>query len=183
MGYDAGTQPCGEDCPVESISWYQAAAFTVAASEAAGLPACYTCEGEGAKVTCEPSLSPYACAGYRLPTEAEWEYFGRAGETGAFLSGGGVVAGTEQDCSADLALDNGAVIGDEAWWCGNATAPSLGGGKPPNAWGLYDIEGNIHEWTTDWYDITWYTEPEANLPDPEGPPTGKEKVQIGRAHV
>ena len=90
-----------------------------------------------------------------------------------------MVAGTEQDCSADLALDNGAVIGDEAWWCGNATAPSLGGGKPPNAWGLYDIEGNIHEWTTDWYDITWYTEPEANLPDPEGPPTGKEKVRRG----
>lgn len=180
MGYDPTTRPCEDaSCPVESLSWHQAAAFTVAASEAAGLTACYACEGDAAAVTCAPTRSPYACSGYRLPTEAEWEYYGRAGATGAFASGGGIPEGLERDCSEDLTLDNGTRMSDVAWWCGNVTAPQPAGGRPPNAWGLYDITGNVHEWTTDWYSATWYLEPEANVPDPEGPAEGVEKVRRG----
>lgn len=180
MGYDPATRACDDPtCPVESLSWHQAAAFTVAASEAAGLTACYACEGAAADVVCTPTRSPYTCDGYRLPTEAEWEYYARAGETGALPSGGGIPEGLERDCSEDLTLDDGTLLGDVAWWCGNVTAPQPAGGRPANAWGLHDITGNVHEWTTDWYSATWYLEPEANVPDPEGPAEGVEKVRRG----
>jgi formylglycine-generating enzyme required for sulfatase activity len=86
---------------------------------------------------------------YRLPTEAEWEYVARAGSTGPYPS----------------AMD------DIAWYSNNAgrqTHPV--GQKQPNAWGVYDILGNVSEWVEDWYSATYYSESPGL--DPRGPLAG-----------
>ena len=88
--YDAmtSTKPsffdvCGDDCPVERVSWNMAAAYTNGLSAASGLDACYTCEGEGNTIACAPAMDPYTCEGYRPgPKEGEgrsvrgggWQY-------------------------------------------------------------------------------------------------------------
>lgn len=77
---------------------------------------------------------------YRLPTEAEWEYACRAGSTSAF-SGGEI---TETSCKTIPALAG------MAWYCANAKSETHPvGTKTPNAWGLYDMHGNVHEWCLD----------------------------------
>ncbi len=73
---------------------------------------------------------------YRLPTEAEWEYAARAGSTTAFANGGI----TERGCSYDANLD---AMG---WYYGNADGTHPVAQKLPNAWGLYDMHGNVWEW-------------------------------------
>ena len=139
---------CGARCPVEGVSWYDAVRFTNRLNERQGLPSCYDNEGRvvgGATV--------YACAGYRLPTEAEWEYAARAGTTGARYG----------------ALD--AV----AWHAGNSgrrTHPV--GGKQANAWGFHDMLGNVWEWTA-----TWYRAAHSGGTDPVGPSSGSFRVLRG----
>lgn len=93
---------------------------------------------------------------YRLPTEAEWEYAARAGTTGDYGTPGAVTFG-------GWIVDNG----------GETTHPV--GGLRPNAWGLYDMEGNVWEWVNDWYG------PYSSSPgtDPTGPVFGTERVQRG----
>jgi formylglycine-generating enzyme required for sulfatase activity len=98
---------------------------------------------------------------YRLPTEAEWEYAARAGSTSAYFFG----------------PDN-SQLKDYAWYwdnSGDTTHPV--GQKRPSAWGLYDMMGNVFEWTQDWYDDTYY----ANSPsvDPTGPISGDSRVVRG----
>jgi len=132
---------CGDDCPVERVSWNDVQTFIVALNALA-----------------EPGNT------YRLPTEAEWEYAARAGSTTAFANGGI----TETDCALDDNLD---AMG---WYCFNCDVayagcvdlndlrgygPSCAGtnpvaGKDANAWGLYDMHGNLWEWCQDWYDET-----------------------------
>jgi len=86
---------------------------------------------------------------YRLPTEAEWEYACRAGTTTAWYSG-----------------DDEAGLKDTAWYGAGGT-PHPVGQKSPNAWGLYDMHGNVWEWCQDWYSAAYYgTSPRE---DPTGP--------------
>ncbi len=103
---------------------------------------------------------------YRLPTEAEWEYCCRAG-------GEGVYGQTKE--GAAITPES---LGDYAWYtanAGNKTHPV--GTKKPNAWGLYDMHGNVWEWCQDWYGFGFYANAPAN--DPVNAETETERVIRG----
>jgi formylglycine-generating enzyme required for sulfatase activity len=158
-----GTNPSrfqGPDLPVERVSWYDAIRYCNARSEAESLVPAYTIEGE--TVTWNQEAD-----GYRLPTEAEWEWACRAGSGTAF-SGGDL---TEEACGFDPVLD---ALG---WYCGNAAATTHEvKTKQPNAFGLYDLHGNVWEWCWDWYRADLGT---AVAVDPLGPPGGAQRVIRG----
>jgi formylglycine-generating enzyme required for sulfatase activity len=138
MGYNPSTfSRCGADCPVETVSWLEAIAYANALSAAEGYPACYDRVGNVI------GRSVYACTGYRLPTEAEWEYAARAGTTAARYG----------------------TLDQIAWYDRRETHQV--GQLQPNAWGLYDVLGNVWEWTHDWHGP--YV---SSAIDPEGPSTG-----------
>jgi len=142
-----GTNPsnfssCGDDCPVERVSWQDAQGFIEKLNQ-----------HENANL-------------YSLPTEAQWEYAARAGSTTALANGNLV----ETDCNLDTKLN------EMGWYCGNAeskTHPAAQ--KQPNAWGLYDMHGNVWEWCQDWYDSYSTT----SVTDPVGPASGLYRVGRG----
>ena len=105
---------------------------------------------------------------YSLPTEAQWEYGARAGSTTAFYNG----AITELSCGLDPNLN---AIG---WYCYNSDCKTHPvGQKTPNAWGLYDMTGNVWEWCSDWWGYSYYSlSPSV---DPPGPATGSSRVIRG----
>lgn len=116
------------DLPLTGVSWYDAVALCNQLSASAGLPPAYSIDGT--EVDCE-----WSSPGYRLPTEAEWQYACTAG-TPAYRYG---------------------PIDDIAWYAGNSgghTHPV--GTKEPNAWGLHDMLGNTWEWCWDLYDAETY---------------------------
>ncbi len=143
----------GPQNPVEQIRWPNAIAYCNARSKAEGLePAYDLATGE-----CN-----FAASGYRLPTEAEWEYAARAGSTTDYSFG-----------------DDPAELKRYAWFKSNSPLrrPSPVGQKEPNAWGLHDLYGNVCEWCHDRYGEEYYQQsPEQ---DPRGPPTGNTRVLRG----
>ena len=109
-------------------------------------------------------LSEQESAQYRLPTEAEWEYACRAGSTATWCFG-----------------DDGGRLGDHAWYGTNAYQqgeqyPHCIGQKLPNAWGLYDMHGNVWEWCQDWY--APYDRAGKVSVDPQGPKQGKGRHRV-----
>ncbi len=133
-----------EYCPVENVSWQDAVAFLNALSDREGLARCY----DGA------TFRGLDCEGYRLPTEAEWEYAARAGTTGARYG------------------DLDAI----AWHSGNSGGePHPVGQKQPNAWGLHAMLGYVWEWVQDWY----ASYPGGAVSDPQGPASGGRRVLRG----
>jgi formylglycine-generating enzyme required for sulfatase activity len=169
MGYNPSNfSACGPDCPVEQVNWHEVTAYANALSALEGLGECYSCTGTAPDFVCSPSGSyavVYDCPGYRLPTEAEWEYAARGGNPR------GTYAGelTAQYCT-DTTLD--AI----AWFCGNSSSTMHPvGTKTANAYGLYDMLGNVYEWCHDWSAAY----PGGAETDPTGPPSGTHRVHRG----
>ena len=133
---------CAE-CPVERVNWYETLAYANERSEMAGLTPCYelTCEGTPGDTlfTCsEVSFVGVLCDGYRLPTDAEWEHAARAGTTTQIYSGDVETESGSNEGTAEL--EEIAVLG--------ATSEPVGS-LEPNAWGVFDMSGNVSEWTFD----------------------------------
>jgi formylglycine-generating enzyme required for sulfatase activity len=145
--------------PVEQVKWVDATnycALRTAQEKAAGLiPTNYF---------------------YRLPTEAEWEYVRRAGTTTAFYFGSGLHSG---QANFNGLLEYDAVLGEipnpNGIWLKRTTPV---GSYPPNAWGFYDMIGNVFEWCLDW----WGDYPHGSVTDPQGPVTGDFRVLRGGCH-
>ncbi len=172
---------CGDSCPVENVNWYRAIAFANASSLKDGLRPCYqTTAGAiydaaaaGRKET--PTWpEKLACPGYRLATEAEWEYAARAGSKTAF-SAGPITKGT--DCSV---LEP--ALAEVGWYCGNSNEGLMPvAGKSPNAWGLYDMHGNVWEWLWDLGTVA-ADYPEGPATDPLGSPGGSHRRDRGGSY-
>ncbi len=180
MGYDESYfAGCGS-CPVENISWHEAAAFANAVSTEAGVDECYVCTGSGTSVSCSLSgdySTPYDCSGYRLPTEAEWEYTARAGTSSAFSNGASLSSGDGSSCTSGLTLDDGSSLESLAWYCANASSASHEVGQlAANPWGLFDLHGNVAEWCHDVWDGSDYAGDET---DPYGTSTGSYRPNRG----
>ncbi len=147
---DGGRDCMDASCPAAMMTWYEAVQFTNARSDREGLPHCIELEGcqadggaTGTEVRCaayrQTTPSYYDCRGYRLPTQAEFEYAIRAGTTTAFYTG-------PFEPSGDGCFDV-PHVSEAAWYCANSensTHPV--GEKKPNAWGLHDMMGNAAEW-------------------------------------
>ena len=144
----------GDKNPVEQVRWSDAVRFCNKRSELEGLQPCYDLK----TWRCD-----FAANGYRLPTEAEWEYACRAGTTTAFFFG-----------------DTPAKLGEYAWYDKNSGGhPRPVGQKQPNPWGLYDLSGNVWEWCNDFYQVDYYLQ--APRENPRGPEKGETKVVRGGA--
>jgi len=142
----------GADLPVEQVTWPQAARFCNARSRYEGLKPCYNED----TAECD-----FDADGYRLPTEAEWEYACRAGTESDYSFGG-----------------DARKLGDVAWFIDNAAKKTHPvGKKKANPWGLFDMHGNVAEWCNDVFDKDYYrSSPDKN---PRGPADGKENVLRG----
>jgi formylglycine-generating enzyme len=139
--------------PVEQVSWYDAVQFCNELSKKEGLEQCYTLEG-GTTWRCD-----FEKKGYRLPTEAEWEYTCRAGTLTDYYTGT-----TESQ------------LASAGWYDGNSNSTTRPfGQKVPNKFGVYDMHGNVWEWCWDWYSD--YIA--GSCDDPTGPITGSYRVLRG----
>ena len=172
-----GESKTPDELPVERVSWYNAIVFCNKLSVSEGFSPAYNINGStdpdewGNVPTTSNSVWNAVVIvensnGYRLPTEAQWEYACRAGTTTAYNTG------------ATATTDTG--------WYGPPSGSTSGGNsgakthqvglKPANIWGLYDMHGNVFEWCWDWYE----DDNTGSYPlNPKGPDSGTERVRRG----
>ena len=152
MGYNPAKRERKNDA-VDQIRWTEAIEYCNERSKREGLEPCYADLKTGA---CR-----FEANGYRLPTEAEWEYACRAGTTTKYFFG-----------------DDASLLDAFAWFDKNASKTSRPvGAKKPNPWGLYDMAGSLLEWCNDRYAADAYAQGPPK--DPPGPAAGKDRVLRG----
>ncbi|HHV37555.1 MAG TPA: SUMF1/EgtB/PvdO family nonheme iron enzyme [Candidatus Cloacimonetes bacterium] len=144
----------GSHRPVENVSWHDAIDYCNKRSVKEGLTPCYS--GSGNNIACN-----WDANGYRLPTEAEWEYAARGGNK----SSGYEYAGSN-------------TLSDVAWYYGNSGDKTHQvGQKSPNELGIYDMSGNVREWCWDWYGESFYEK--SPIRDPRGSTSWRGRVLRG----
>jgi len=141
-----------DNLPVEQVNWIDAVEFCNRLSQMEGLTPVY--EGSGNNIGCDWNAN-----GYRLPTEAEWEYAAKGGNLDTIVY---LYSGSNS-------------VDDVAWYNGNSRRTHPVGTKAPNSLGLYDMSGNVYEWCWDWYG-SYSNEAQT---DPRGPSTGADCVVRG----
>ncbi len=163
------------DHPMVEVTWYGSVTYANWRSAMEGKPLCY-------------DLSTWECdfgTGYRLPTEAEWEKAARGGLSNQRFPWGNTI----NHSHANYRANGSAYTYDDSPYTSYTYHPDFDDdGYPytspvgyfaPNGHGLYDMSGNVWEWCNDWYGASYYSDPEATQPNPDGPAAGDYRVLRG----
>lgn len=168
MNFNPSTAVENELCPADSVTWYSALEFCNKLSEEEGIVPYYELSNVKRRTSGAiefADVNVIGGMGFRLLTEAEWEYACRAGSITPWCFG-----------------DNVEEVKKYAWYYDNAPAETQPvGGRKPNAWGLFDMHGNIMEWCQDWYGEFYYQQCSEEEENPVGPEDGVSKVLRGGA--
>ncbi|NLO43483.1 MAG: formylglycine-generating enzyme family protein [Candidatus Cloacimonetes bacterium] len=165
----------GSYYPVYYVSWYDAIKYCNLRSMSEGFMPVYSISGStnpddwgsvpsSSNATWNVAVCNWNANGYRLPTEAEWEYAARGATN-----------------NPDYLYSGSDIIDDVAWYCDNSSKARLVGGKSANGLGIYDMSGNVYEWCWDRYVWDYYESSPSN--NPSGPENGSYRVLRGGSWV
>ncbi len=169
MGYNPSWFIGDLNLPVERLQWYEAIEYCNRLSVRSGLSQVYRLLGDSAIVSRNAN-------GYRLLTDAEWEYACRAGTSSDTYNGNLLDARTF--CTSFIP-ETEPTMDEIAWYCSNSSAKThIVGQKKPNAFGLFDMHGNVSEWVWDYHDGRYYSF-NVNI-NPMGPTWTQEKKRVLR---